>query len=223
MRFDRFLSAVLLTIAGFASSGKAATITLVDYGFNIDGVVSFSSLGDPIPAGVDLSNFDTSTGLGAIEILVQGPGVHYAGVFLDHEIDEAVNGFTNEVADVLGVAGLNQFWEIDEPGFVFGDIFDNFTASAPGANLLDTANAIDAATFPSGDDAAMAMAFGFNLLPGEQAPAFLLHVGNRSWKRVSDCIRSMWIPTGPSTSRAHTRFRRSRFPNRQPMCSLSAA
>jgi hypothetical protein len=37
-----------------------------------------------------------STGLGSIAVTVQGGGAHFVGVFVDHEIDEAVNGFANE-------------------------------------------------------------------------------------------------------------------------------
>jgi hypothetical protein len=54
-------------------------------------------------------------------------------------------------------------WEIDEPGFVFGDIYDNVQL---GSSALDNTNAV-----PSGspDDVSAAFGWSFNLGAGESA------------------------------------------------------
>ncbi|MCP4112053.1 MAG: PEP-CTERM sorting domain-containing protein, partial [Desulfobacteraceae bacterium] len=54
-----------------------------------------------------------------------------------------------------------QSWEIDEPGYVSGDIIDNFTAGA-----FDNANSVDI-MFP--DDVAMGMGWDFTLKAYEKA------------------------------------------------------
>lgn len=73
--------------------------------------------------------------------------------YLDAEIDAAINTFFNEFGAVFGAPGGGgpDAFEIDEPGFVFGDIYDNLRLGA-----LDDTNAV-----PSGapDDVAMALGF----------------------------------------------------------------
>lgn len=138
-----------------STQASAAVISLFDYAFNINGVVTESAA----PAGVNVGGFDTSTGLGAINVSLTGAGSHYVGLFVDHEIDEAINTWFNEFGGTSGAAAAGQTWEIDEPGWVFGDIFDNFGLSA-----LDGTNGVPAG---SADDVSMAMGWGFNLLTGE--------------------------------------------------------
>jgi hypothetical protein len=124
-------------------------------------MVSDPTYGDPIPAGADISGFDTVTGLGTILVSVGGAGSHYVSLFVDHEIDQATNTFFNEYGDTSGSAAAGQTWEIDEPGYLFGDIYDNFLVSA-----LDGTNAV-----PSGldDDVSMAQGWDFALAAGETA------------------------------------------------------
>lgn len=71
--------------------------------------------------------------------------------FLDAEIAEPGNTFFNEFATVSGVASPGQGFEIDEPGFTTGDIFDHLLAGG-----LDGTNARPAG---SPDDVSMALAF----------------------------------------------------------------
>lgn len=79
--------------------------------------------------------------------------------YLDAEIDESVNTFFNEYGEAIGVTGSGSVdadpdtWEIDEPGFVFGDIFDHL--------LMGTLDDLNAVPIESPDDVAMAL--GFNL------------------------------------------------------------
>ena len=143
------------------SGASAAEINLFDYGFNIDGTVSVPTMGDPVPGVADISGFDDITGLGSISMTIIGVGAHYAVLFVDHEIDESVNTYYNENGSATGVAAAGQSWEIDEPGFVFGDIFLNFMAST-----LDNTNDV-----PAGfeDDVSMALGWDFTLVAGETA------------------------------------------------------
>jgi hypothetical protein len=137
----------------------SATIVLFDYSYNIDGSVSEVSLGDPVPGAADESLFDSGTGLGQIDITVGGAGAHSILAFFDHEIDEAINTFFNEWVTASGALAVGQSAEADEPGFVFGDIYDNFLD-----NTLDNSTAV-----PPGaeDDASMAMGWDFALSAGE--------------------------------------------------------
>ncbi|MBI4268950.1 MAG: PEP-CTERM sorting domain-containing protein [Candidatus Rokubacteria bacterium] len=136
---------------------------LFEWVFNIDGTISDSLLGDPVPSGVNDAGFNYSTGIGTLTVSVSGAGSHVAGLFLDHEIDEGLNGFMNEfgAAVNLGSKPTGLSWEIDEPEYVFGNIYTNFTAGA-----LDNSNGV-----PSGspDDVSMALLWSFDLLPGQSA------------------------------------------------------
>lgn len=80
--------------------------------------------------------------------------------FLDAEIDEPINTFFNEYGDssdlVLGSGasdGLADSWEIDEPGFSFGNIYTNLLAGS-----LDNTNSV-----PSSSVDDVSLALGFNL------------------------------------------------------------
>lgn len=140
---------------------SAAVLTLEEYAFNLDGVLTANAF----PASVNGAGFDTGTGLGSVQVSVSGVGVHYLGMFVDHEIDEASNTFFNETGTALGLPSAGQSWEVDEPGWVDGDIYDNLTAgtldNASGASIYG------ATVFP--DDVSMALAHGFVLGAGESA------------------------------------------------------
>lgn len=140
-----------------ASSASAATIDLFEYAFNINGTVTNGAA----PGGVNVGGFDTSTGLGTVTVTMNTAGSHYVAFFVDHEIDQAINTFFNEYGSVVGVPGAGLTWEIDEPGWVFGDIYDNLLASA-----LDGLNGVPAG---SEDDVSMALAWSFNLLTDQIA------------------------------------------------------
>ena len=158
------VAAVVSILAWTAPAADAGSV-LFEWALNIDGTVSDSLAGDPVPAGANTAGFDFTTGLGTMLVTVSGAGLHYVSLFLDHEIDEAINGFTNEYGEALGVPAAGKTWEIDEPGYVFGNIFANFGASA-----LDNTNAV-----PIGapDDVSMAAAWAFTLAAGETATVTL--------------------------------------------------
>jgi subtilisin family serine protease len=162
MKLSRFIIASALSIG--AATTHAATINLVEYAFNVDGIVT----SDAYPAGMNSAAFDPATGLGTLTYVFTDSGAHYFAGFFDHEIDEADNTFFNEIGASTGVAAAGQTWEIDEPGFAFGNVYDNFLAGS-----LDNTNAIPAGSDPSvpadgvqGDDVSMALAWNFTLAPG---------------------------------------------------------
>jgi len=170
----------MLIFSLYAGGVNAASIDLFQWGVNIDGSVALTdpfppTLPDPIPTNVDISLFDESTGLGTITLEVMASGVRARTVdfFFDHEFDEPINSFFNEYGSVsAGTLNVGQSWEIDEPGFLFGDIFNNFLAST-----LDNSNNVPD-IFP--DDVSVAMGWDFELDVGEMAMITMLIADNNS-------------------------------------------
>lgn len=165
-RLTLWAGAALLAMSSLSVQAVPVDLSLSEYGFNIDGTVTSNAA----PAGVNIGGFNTATGLGSITATITGAGAHSFDAFFDHEIDQFDNTFFNESGFASGVAAAGQSWEIDEPGFVDGDIYDNFLDS-----LLD--NGIGTSIwgdtiFP--DDVSMAMGWDFNLLAGESAIITLL-------------------------------------------------
>ena len=143
-------------IAGMAMLSAAMTkanaaISLFEAGSNVDGAISNITLSP---------SFDVQ-GLGVVSFTVTGSGSHYVSLFVDHEIDELANTYFNEFGTFSGTPAAGQTWEIDEPGYTYGDIYSNFTAGS-----LDETNGV-----PSGtpDDVSMALGWGFTLAAGETA------------------------------------------------------
>lgn len=137
----------LLFVAFGVSAGLALTITPAGMALNKDGTVT-----DPYPAGF--------SGLGTVTINVSGVGSHYVGWYFDDEIDEAANTFFNEYGFTSGSPAAGQSWEIDEPGFVYGDIYANLVA-----NALDNSNGVPSTP----DDVSMALGWDFILSSGQTA------------------------------------------------------
>ncbi|MCB1683760.1 MAG: PEP-CTERM sorting domain-containing protein [Pseudomonadales bacterium] len=157
----------LMLLGTLWAAQSAADIVLFDYGINIDGVTTCnfgpcdSDFALLSAAGVNDTLFDYGTGLGTLSLTVTGAGMHSVDLFVDHEMSEGVNTFFNEYGAVSGAASAGQSWEIDEPGYVFGDVFDNFFSS-----LLDNSNGVPAGLV---DDVSMALGWDFVLAAGEVA------------------------------------------------------
>ncbi len=105
------------------------------------------------------------SGTGLVTITVTGAGAHHVGMYLDLEIDES--GFTpdtsffNETVSSSGTAEAGQSYEADEPGALFGDIFNNFVDQTLDNSIFDDDGI--------GEDFAMALAWDFSLAVGETA------------------------------------------------------
>lgn len=132
-----------------------ADIVLAESGFRLDG----ASVA-PTSSTID------GTGLGTAIFTVTGAGSHSFDAFFDHEIDTTLNTYFNESGSQHGSLATGQSWEIDEPGYVFGDIFDNFEDS-----LLDNTNAVPVTIE---DDVSMAIGWDFTLAVGQTAEITML-------------------------------------------------
>jgi len=144
-------------------SAQAGPIDLNDWGFNVDGAVSLCSApgvncaAEPMPLTGSLN----SSGLGTLNMTIAGAGSHSFTSFFDFEMVEPQNTFYNEYGFTSGTAAAGQSWEIDEPGYVFGNIFDHLWDGN-----LDNTNSV-----PAGleEDVSFGMDWDFNLLADETA------------------------------------------------------
>jgi len=152
--FLRILFPILLLAAFALPRASAGILDLAEW-----------SLENTVPGsiGVDDSAFDYVTGLGSISISsgAMTAGSKYIGLYLDHEIDEQINTFSNEYALAKGTLPARLSWEIDEPGWVYGDIYTNLQAHA-----LDNSNGVPSS---APDDVSMALAWKFNAAAGDKA------------------------------------------------------
>jgi len=147
---------LMLAAFGFGVPAASAGPILFEGKFNQDGTVYTPATA---PANWNLAGFDTVTGLGTITAQMTGAGVHDILVFLDLEIDEPINTFFNEFGATAGAPGAGLSWEIDEPGYVFGDIYSNFLTGA-----LDNTNGVPPG---SPDDVSFALGRAFTLAADE--------------------------------------------------------
>lgn len=146
------------------SANPAFSMNLYDWGLNVDGDLyltpDYDSPPDPdqLAPYIDDSAFDWEEGLGMISVLYIPPtaGDCYLGMYVDHEIGQ---NFYNEYGEAHGTLGAGQSWEIDEPGFVDGDISNNFSNAA-----LDNSNAV---TSDSVDNVSMALGWNSTLAVDE--------------------------------------------------------
>jgi hypothetical protein len=122
------------------------------------------------PAGLALSFASLlsadATDLRLIYDVANTSGAALAGItfvsFVDAEIDETLNTFFDEFAETQGALAAGQVFEVDEPGYLFGDIFANARAAS-----LDGTNAVPAG---APEDVSMALAFVIpSLAPGQIA------------------------------------------------------
>ncbi|TPW18083.1 MAG: hypothetical protein FD130_403 [Halothiobacillaceae bacterium] len=143
------------------SLAAQAVPTLHESAININGSVTGVSTG----VGVNDGGFNYTSGLGSILLSISGVGSHAVDLFVDHEFDTLVNTYFNEIGANTGILGAGQRWEIDEPGWFNGDIYENFQLSALD-NGIGT-SVYGNTTFP--DDVSMALGWDFSLLAGETA------------------------------------------------------
>lgn len=136
----------------FASSAHAVSISLFEVGVNKDG-------DQPTPANVKYAL--DSSGLGSVSVIVKGKGEHFVLGYFDYEIGDL---FFDEIGAANGAPGAGESWEIDEPGFTFGNIYLNFQGGA-----LDNSNGIDGIL----EDVAMALGRTFNVVYGGIRVTFL--------------------------------------------------
>ncbi len=146
MKIKVLVLAVLFMVFG-VSGASAAGFNMFSSDFNVDGVI--------------IPTFSGSFGAITYSVPFNTSGIHYVAVFVDPEIDEPFNTFFNEYGSAVGTPAPGQTWEIDEPGFVFGDIYNNFLAG-----VLDNSNGVPSI---APDDVSMALGWDFSLAAGETA------------------------------------------------------
>jgi hypothetical protein len=76
-------------------------------------------------------------------------------LFIDPEIDQTINTFFNEYGVKNGSAAAGLSWEIDEPGYTYGDIYNNVKAGA-----LDNSNNVPV---NAPDDVSLALGWKFTV------------------------------------------------------------
>ncbi len=126
---------------------------------------------DPLPAGLAYT-FSTELSLDATDLTLRYEFTNNTGgtlldvwffSFVDAEIDVAINDYFNEAGFQFGSPGTGpgdrdaDAWEIDEPGYVLGDIFGNLLDGS-----LDSTNSVPAA-LP--DDVSLGLGFSLGDLP----------------------------------------------------------
>lgn len=154
--FKSFLLVGLLFFS-FPLNVFAIEISLEDWVFNVDGVSSEFLLGDEFPAVGSFTN-----GLGQFALEISGEGSHKVIGYFDLEIHESANTFFNEFGNISSNSpSVGQSWEIDEPGFFYGDILDNVFSGD-----LDFSNGVQSG---AEDDVAFALGWDFVLLSNEVA------------------------------------------------------
>ncbi len=161
------MKATVLIALGIAGLGAGvypvvgASIGLFDFAFEVDGVLTSKAF----PAGVNGAALNTGTGLGSVQVTIGGAGAHTLAFFVDHEIDEVLNTYFNETGASSGSPGVGQSWEIDEPGFVAGDIYGNLAAGTLDDGIGTSIHG--ATVFP--DDVSMALGYDFTLAVAQTA------------------------------------------------------
>lgn len=188
-------AAATLVVAPFGPNGEGGLANGQFFGFGVGGQVqeldAFVHVGgrdlngsvfgdaaqlslDALPADLDFSA-SASASIGGSLLEIQYRVANRGSLllsdltfstFIDAEIVETGNTFFNEYASVLGIPAAGQGFEVDEPGFTFGDIYDNLLTGQ-----LDGTNAV-----PIGqpDDVSFALSFAFaSLAPGEAAQVTL--------------------------------------------------
>jgi len=155
------LIAVILSFVALADVSLGTTVSLYDWAINVNGDLYERFAGNTPPPSFVASGFVWNTGLGTLRCSALGGGGQYVIVLLDHDIDVPINTYFNEYGEAVGTPMTGQSWEIDEPGYVFGDIYDHVQAGT-----LDNSNGV-----PVGlpDDVSMALGWAFDLPPGGTA------------------------------------------------------
>lgn len=106
--------------------------------------------------------------------------------FLDAEIDEADNTFYNERGEMIGGGGVE--WEIDEPGYLFGDIYDNLFAGQ-----LDNSSSPFAP-----EDVSMGLGLDWGSLAAGDSAIFNMMI-SEDGDSIGETVLHQWDPDSQST------------------------
>lgn len=169
MKIKVLVLAILFTVLG-VSGASAATIDLFQWMFNVNGTI-YDSLGyagsSTLPGNFNMGSFNTSTGLGTITVTLSGTGGYNFIGFFDHEIDQNINTYFNELGAAvnLGSKPANLSYETGEPGF---------TTPPPNIYTRTLDGALGNVIGAGPDDVAMALGWNFSLTSGQTGTITLL-------------------------------------------------
>ncbi len=136
----------------------------------------FPTLGETAPAlaGLNLSNFNTSTGVGDIVYTITTPGIHYFVGFFDHQVvaNGTPNTFTNETGALLAgfsTPGAGQVAEVNDNclggGACAPSVYDRAVSTSGGVQLIQNAPGV----LVGPTDIAMAMGWSLTLMQNQIA------------------------------------------------------
>ena len=164
---------------GGSSNGQSSTIGSDGTVFEVDGFVNIGGRDlngggfgtsaqlskDALPSGLDFT-FDATLSSDSTDLTLSYSFTNNTASdlidfqflsFVDADIaDMTFDSFWDESASTSGFLAEGQNFEVDEPGYMFGDIFDNVR--------LGTLDGDNAVPWDSPEDVAMALSFGLPVL-----------------------------------------------------------
>ncbi len=114
---SKLIGGLIATALSMSTSIALAIPTSTQVKFSVNGVDQATTGINPI------------TGLGTRSFTFNTAGAYDVRSFFDLELSLFTTGFTNEYATTTGSAAAAQSWEIDEPGYVNGDLYAHYTGS----------------------------------------------------------------------------------------------
>jgi hypothetical protein len=182
------LGLTLFALSCLTPSARADTISLFNWGFNVDGAI-YPKPG-PLPTAPPVifiaGGFDFARGLGALTLAVAGPpGAHFVDIYFDHDLLAGVPA--SDLSGAVGTLAAGESWEV---GVGKGaSLYADFTA-----NSYTDVNHV-----PGPGDVATGLAFAFTTTAADPwgvitlsvsttAPAsgFYLHQWNTSGSTPTD-------------------------------------
>jgi len=174
---------VSLLILLAVSISMADPIDFFDWGFNINGNKYLLKSSDPsipsvdetaLPPTIDQSGFNWGSGLGSLTWNLD-PGAadhYYIASFFDFEIDQegTILGWAADKGAVNNYTDSRLSYEIDEPGYTSGDIYDHLLNYDGYASTFDNLvyNDINGANNVV-DDGSVGMGWNFDLTADQYA------------------------------------------------------
>jgi PEP-CTERM motif-containing protein len=103
----------LLALSALSPSALADTLTLYNWGFNVDGTLydKPNPLPSTPPVSFNTGGFNFSEGLGSLTLVVAGPpSSHFVDVYFDHDLIAASP--STDFAAAVGALPTGESWEI---------------------------------------------------------------------------------------------------------------
>jgi hypothetical protein len=144
----------LFAMSGLTPSAFADTMSLYNWGVNVDSALYDKANTPPLPSGpgvyIEGGGFNFTEGLGTLTIVAAGPGTHYVDVYFDHDLNPAQ--YANDQSAAVGTPASGESWEIGTGAEAGGtQLYTDFTNN----DYDDTNNA------PGPADVATGLEFAF--------------------------------------------------------------